>query len=256
MTPNPVDRLLESAQADVISAEEALATAAEQGSDTTAFRTALVEAERRLKAIEEARQHDGAQALADRQARMGEEADRLVAEAQEQVREAVARFAELLVPEVPVLHNATALNLVVERLANEDRAALAKEHDERLARLRVRLSDLAARKQAILDRRAQGEERDGDAAEVALLEMDAEVLRELETKLQSEAPSREVQTVWAKRWQSEVDDARRQAYGSMVAILDDRLATLITEARRGFGRLTVSISSRLQAALAGVGVKV
>ena len=253
---DPTARLLEQAQHAVIDAEEALATAAETGEDTQPHRERLVAAQDRLRAIEEARHEDSAQAQAARQAAMREEADRLVAEAQEQVREAVARYAELLVPEVPVLHSATALNAVAERLANENRAALAKEHDERLAKLRVRLSDLAARKQAILDRRAQGEERDGDAAEVALLEMDAEVLRELETKLQAEAPSREVETVWAKRWQAEVDDAKRQAFGAMAAILDDRLATLISEARRGYGRLTVSISSRLQAALAGVGVKV
>lgn len=256
MTPNPVDRLLESAQADVITAEESLALAAEQGDDTTTARTRLVAAQDRLKAIEAARQGSTAQAEADRQAAMREEADRLVQEAQEQVREAIARFHEIMVPEVPTLHPATAMNLVAERLANEDRAALVKAHDERLARLRGRLSDLAARKQAILDRRAQGEERDGDAAEVALLDMDAGVLRELETKLMAEAPSRQPETVWLKRWQAEVDDARRQAFGNMVGILDGRLADLIGEARRGFGRATFVISSRLQSALAGIGVKV
>ena len=253
---DPTARLLEQAQHAVIDAEENLAAAAEAGEDTKAHRERLVAAQDRLKAIEEARQGDAAQAEADRQAAMREEADRLVREAQAEVKTAIAEFAELLVPEVPVLHGATALNAVAERLANEDRATAVRAYDERLTRLRGRLADLAARKQAILDRRAQGDERDGDAAEVALLAMDHEVLRELETKLQSEAPAREAETAWAKRWQAEVDDTKRQAYGAMAAILDDRLAKLITEARRGYGRLTVSISSKLQTALAGVGVKV
>jgi hypothetical protein len=256
MTPNPVDRLLESAQADVITAEEALAAAAETGEDTQPHRTRLVAAQDRLKAIETARQGSTAQAEADRQESMRQEADALVAQAQEQVREAIARYAELLVPEVPVLHSATALNLVAERLANEDRAAQVRAHDERVARLHSRLQELADRKRAIVTRRSEGEERESDAADIRLIELDTEVLTDLIGKLQSEAPSRQPETVWLKRWQAEADDAKRQAYGAMAAMLDDRLATLITEARRGYGRLTVSISSRLQSALAGVGVKV
>lgn len=253
---DPTTRLLESAQADVITAEEALAAAAEQGTDTEGPRAALVAAEARLKAVEAARHVDKAQAAADRQAAMREEAAGLLAEAQAEISAAIAEYATLIVPQTPTLYSETATNLLAEQEVNRVRAAACAAYDERLAALRAEQAALAARRQAILERRAEGDEQDNDAAEVRLLELDAEVLADLLAKLETAPPPRQADTTWATRWQKEVADAKRQAYGNMAAALGDRMADLIGLARKDFGRATVTISTRLQAALAGVGVRV
>lgn len=191
-----------------------LTAALERGdADTTPFRNAVVEIERELAAAQ------AEQANAER-AQQRAEQERLSALSADAVRNAQSAVADAAGADVvagvdmpaviddPAVANAAArLAAARDRLAREE--ATYRSHSEKYATLQKRLQDKERSRDEILARRRSGDEKPGDAAEVALLAEDISSLKEMVADAHRNAEQYRPNT--ARRMVSEAEAGLAQA---------------------------------------------
>ena len=160
-----------------------LSAALERGDDTVPFRTKVLELENELSAAKKAESY----AERARQQAETEQADQRAAETINECHQAVVSsigdtaIAGVQMPEIDVdpaiASAASRLSYARDRLAREE--ATYQSHNGKYITLKNRLNDKERSRDAILARRVTGEEKPGDAAEVALLAEDISSLKEL-----------------------------------------------------------------------------
>ncbi|CAN1579106.1 hypothetical protein MZ16F84_40740 [Escherichia coli] len=160
-----------------------LSAALERGDDTVPFRTKVLELENELSAAKKAENAAERSQQRAEQERLGALSADAVRNAQNAVADAagadvVSGVAMPAVIDDPAVANAAArLAAARDRLAREE--ATYQSHNGKYITLKNRLTDKERTRDAILARRVTGDEKPGDAAEVALLAEDISSLKEL-----------------------------------------------------------------------------
>ncbi|HDX8858934.1 TPA: hypothetical protein RQO47_003951 [Klebsiella michiganensis] len=188
------------------------------GADTQSLRDSLANLEVQLAKAEQVEQV----AERERQQTESEQADQRIAEALDAAHsEVIAAAGDDVVAGVqmpvidvdPAIANATArLTAARDRLARED--ATYQSHNSKYITLKNRLTDKERSRDAILARRVSGDEKPGDAAEVALLAEDISSLKELVADAHRNAE--QYRPVTARRMVTEAEQALSKAHATAV----------------------------------------
>lgn len=226
MSAKTAENLLAKAQARVSDLTRQLDEALSAGGSTADIRDRLELARAEVRRIEgEAR---GEHAATER-----EQATVTEAQAAELVREAeAALLAEvdslLTLPEPDfALDKAVALKRVwaAEQLGKAEREREA--HRQRLQALRERRDALERNRRAIVERRASGDQRDGDGRELELLRADIEgvsdLLRRTEQEQSPVEPRMQDLVFWRDSWENHVKEVRARALRSLASELETAL---------------------------------
>lgn len=211
---------IQAIKSNIAETKTAIETQLFLGEDTTSLRDTLAELEKQLAEAEQA------EAAAERTSQLAEaeQADQRVAEALDAVHSGVVAaagddvVAGVQMPEIgvdPAIANATArLAAARDRLARED--ATYQAHKVKYITLSSRLGDKERTRDAILARRVTGDEKPGDAAEVALLAEDISSLKELVADAHRNAE--QYRPAAARRMVEEAEGALRTAQSRAVFI--------------------------------------
>lgn len=207
---------IQAIKSNIAETKTAIETQLFLGEDTTSLRDTLAELEKQLAEAEQA------EAAAERTSQLAEaeQADQRVAEALDAVVAAAGDdvVAGVQMPEIgvdPAIANATArLAAARDRLARED--ATYQAHKVKYITLSSRLGDKERTRDAILARRVTGDEKPGDAAEVALLAEDISSLKELVADAHRNAE--QYRPAAARRMVEEAERALRTAQSRAVFI--------------------------------------
>ncbi|HIC0149570.1 TPA: hypothetical protein ACWZMF_005117 [Klebsiella pneumoniae] len=219
------------------------------GEETQSLRDSLAELEKQLAADEQAE----AVAERSRQQAEAEQADQRVAEALDAAHSDVVAaagddvVAGVQMPEIdvdPAIANATSrLTAARDRLAREE--TLYQSHNSKHITLKNRLTDKERARDAILSRRVTGDEKPGDAAEVALLAEDISSLKELVADAHRNAEQYRPTT--ARRMVADAEKALSEAHAR--AVFNAKQARVL-ELERAF----LNAHAELVQASAAVGV--
>lgn len=230
-------------------AREELNSALANGLDTTPFREEVSRLEQQVAAAEQAE----AAAERSRQQAEAEQADQRVAEALDAAHSDVVAaagddvVAGVQMPEIdvdPAIANATSrLTAARDRLAREE--TLYQSHNSKHITLKNRLTDKERARDAILARRVTGDEKPGDAAEVALLAEDISSLKELVADAHRNAEQYRPTT--ARRMVADAEKALSEAHAR--AVFNAKQARVL-ELERAF----LNAHAELVQASAAVGV--
>ncbi|HEC2553941.1 TPA: hypothetical protein R2K55_005776 [Raoultella ornithinolytica] len=203
------------------------------GADTQSLRATLIELEKQLADAEQAE----VAAERERQQAESEQADQRVAEALDSAHSDVVAAAgddvvagvQMPVIDVdPAVANATAsLTAARDRLAREE--ATYQSHNGKYITLKSRLNDKERTRDEILARRVTGDEKAGDAAEVALLAEDISSLKELVAEAHRNAEQYRPAT--ARRLVTEAEQALSKVHAT--AVFNAKQARLL-ELERAF----------------------
>ena len=225
--------ILGPARTRLTAAQAALDAALAAGQPTEKARETLSLAETEVARIES---ELAAEQAAARQAA----ADDTEAQARAMVNESVTALQNemkvLVALDAPTvaLPISIAANLVESRARLAEQQAEAGTHAERLTGLRARLAALESDRAAIVTRRAEGDCRPTDGAELALIDADAEGLRSLIARTAAEQPQSDASRAvsdWSAHWQREVASARGIALMHIARELDARLAKVLDAIR-------------------------
>ena len=216
--------LLEKARAQAETAHDRLREALLAGDDTSAHRRALAEAEQRLAELTRETVTGPDPALEDA---IQAEAAALVAETAEAIAARVNAFSLYPRPEPVEIPIGAALALVRAQRRHAEFEADLAEHRAREQRIQTRLDDLAARRESLVIRRMEGDERAEDAAELSLIEADR---RALEQMLAEHRAARPVETPdqrrHAENWQTTCNEVEGHALRALAEQLQQHTIVL------------------------------
>lgn len=169
--------LLEKARVQAETAHARLREALLAGEDTTSARRALTKAEAKL--VELSRESISVGPDPEIEAAIQSEAAGLVAETAEAIAARVNAFSPYPRPEPVEIPIGAALAFVRAQRARAAFESDLAEHRAREQRIQTRLDDLAARRESLVIRRLEGDERPEDAAELSLIEADRRALEQM-----------------------------------------------------------------------------
>lgn len=238
--------LLEKARTQAETAHARLREALLSGEDTTSARRALTEAEAKL--VELARENISVGPDPEIEAAIQSEAAALVAETAEAIAARVNAFSPYPRPEpieIPINAALAYVRALRRHAAFESDLA---EHRAREQRIQTRLDDLAARRESLVIRRMEGDERAEDAAELSLIEADR---RALEQMLAEHRAARPVETQDQRRHVENWNTTCNEAEGHALRALAERLQQhTITLAER-----LVDLNREIRVAPGGLGYR-
>lgn len=232
--------LVEKAEARVTAARTELDEALATGQPSNDARATLNLAEAELHRVLAAMAETAEQAATEHAAEIETQARAMVDEAGGAIGGELATLAALPVPGVDLpLGAAVALLQARQKARKHGEAAQARR--TRLEGLQARLDALVAERQAIIKRRSTGAHEPRDGEKLALLDADAEGLRDLIERVSAEDPSGGDATrdlsYREDQWGRTVADARRTALLTLAKELEAQLlhtaALLAATAPRG-----------------------
>lgn len=217
---------LETARTRVAQAQAELDAVLSDGQPSNDARATLNLAEEELARLEAECRTASRQVEDEHAAEIETQARAMVADAAAVVAGELATLAALPVPGVD-LPTGIAVALLQARQKARKHGEVVQAHRDRLDALRGRLHALEAERQAIIKRRSSGAHEPRDGEKLALLDADAEGLRDLIERTASEAPAqgdaaRELATRQGQ-WDQAVTDARRAALHSLAYGLETQL---------------------------------
>lgn len=226
--------LLEKARAQAETAHARLREALLAGEDTTSARRALTEAEAKL--VELARESTSVGPDPEIEAAIQAEAAALVAETAEAIAARVNAFSPYPRPEpieIPINAALAYVRALRRHAAFESDLA---EHRAREQRIQTRLDDLAARREALVVRRMEGDERAEDAAALALIEADRRALEQMLAEHRATRPAETPdQRRAAENWRTTCNEAEGHALRALGEQLQQH-AIVIAERLVDFNR--------------------
>ena len=231
---------LETARTRVAQAQAELDAVLSDGQPSNDARATLALAEEELNRVLAAMAETAEQAATEHAAEIETQARAMVADAGGAIGGELATLAALPVPGVD-LPVSTAVALLQARQKAAALGEASQAHRARMDALRGRLSALEAKRQAIIKRRSSGAHEPRDGEKLALLDADAEGLRDLIERVSAEDPSGGDATrdlsYREDQWGRTVADARRTALLTLAKELEAQLlhtaALLAATAPRG-----------------------
>jgi hypothetical protein len=244
--------LLETARARLIAAHAALDSALSAGESTAKPRERADLAAAEVARLEKELDADLAAGEVARHASLEAEAERLATDAHGCILAEVADLAAISSPWVGPIPASPVLSLVQARAKVAQQEAALSAHGGRLAALKDRLADLRTQRQGIVERRAAGDTKPSDGADLALLVADTEGLLGLIERTEQDVPIVDGKPVadWLKIHETTVAAVRNAA----LAEVANRLSLALAET---LGRLPHQgriwrMPSELSQALRGV----
>lgn len=240
--------LIAKARAQAETAHARLQEALLAGEDTAAARRALTEAEAKLVELSRERVDTGPNP--EIEAAIQAEAAELVTETAGAIAARVHALSPYPRPEPVELPLSLAVALVRARRQHATVEADLAEHRAKAQRIQTRLDDLAARREALLVRRMEGDERAEDAAELSLIDADRQGLEALLVEHRTTRPIeghalRHHEDEW-KRACSEVEGRALRALAEQVQQHGIMLAEQLVAFNRKIGVAPGGIGYRLR----------
>ena len=230
--------LLTKAEAQSQIARDRLDAALASGEgDTQALRESLAVAQAR---VEELRAIDVVAAIkaeAQRAEARRQQAMTMAEEERVKLQAEIDALLALAPVSAPTPNPESVISLLAGRERDEQSRQALAAHQERLGHLEARKIELEAKRQALIDRRLLGDQRQDDARDLELMNADLAGLVDLITRTQAEAPTvtREAEG-WERHWREEIANARRRAIAATCTALDSALAQALARNRADIGK--------------------
>lgn len=216
----------------VETAKAKLEAALEAGSDTTQARADLDAALARLAAAD-APQGQPEAAVPDTD--LDAAADALAMEAAKQIGERIAALCDIPAPKVEISVAAARDMLSAQQQAEQAQEQL-RAWQLRVENLEARIRETDAKRRAVVDRRMSGDLQDDDAAQMRVIELDVDALRQMLERLKLDRPTLTGVSAAEVAWQRAQADAAARARVCLISELQERLVGLASfEPKLPFG---------------------